>query len=46
MQKQVKKALKQIRRKRAEELRAFKNMIVSDSDEDSMNSSSSKEGEE
>ena len=46
VQKQVKKALKQNKKKkRTEELRAFENMSVSDSDQESSDSSSSEEGE-
>ena len=44
VQKQVKKALKQ-KKKRTEDLSAFGKMSVSDSDQVSMNSSSSEEGE-
>ena len=44
-QKQVKKALTQKNRKRTEELGAFKKMSVSDSDQESMNSSSCKKDE-
>ena len=42
VQKQVKKALKQKKRKYTEELRALEKMRVSNSDQESMNSSSSK----
>ena len=45
VKKQVKKALKQKKKNSNEELRTFKKMSVSDSDQESMNSSSSKEGE-
>ena len=45
VQKQIKKALKQKQRKRTEELQTFKKMSVSDSDQESMNNSSSEEGE-
>ena len=45
VRKQVKKALKQKRRKPTEELRAFEKMSVSNSNQESINSSSSKEGE-
>ena len=44
VQKQVKKALKQKKRKHTEELYEFKEMSVSDSDQESINSSSSEEG--
>ena len=42
--KKVKYSLKKKKMKRTEELRAFEKMNVSDSDQKSMNSSSSKEG--
>ena len=42
---QVKKALKKKKKKRTEELRAFEKMSVSDSDQESINSSSSEEDE-
>ena len=45
VQKQVKKALKKKKRKLTEELHAFMKMCVSDLDQESMNSSSSEEGE-
>ena len=45
VQKQVKKAVKQKKRKRTEELHAFEKMSFSESDQESINSSSSKEGE-
>ena len=44
VQKQIKKALKQKKRKHNRELRAFEKMCVSDSDQESINSSSSEEG--
>ena len=44
VQKQVKHALKQRKKKRTEELHAFEKIIVSDSDQESVNSSSSEEG--
>ena len=44
VQKQVKKAMKKKKKKHTEELRAFKEMSVFDSDQESFNSSSSKEG--
>ena len=45
VQKLVKKALKQNKRKSTEELREFETMSISDSDQESFNSSSSEEGE-
>ena len=45
LQKRVKKALKQKKKTRIDELCTFENMSVSDSEQESMNSSSSKEGE-
>ena len=45
IKKQVKKGMKQKKRKHTQELRAFEKMSVSDSDQESMNSSSSEEGE-
>ena len=45
VQKQVKKTLKQKKRKRTEELRGLEKMSASYSDQESMNSSSSEEGE-
>ena len=44
VQKQVKKALEMIKRRRTEELCAFKKMSVSDSDQESIGSSTSEEG--
>ena len=41
----MKKALEKRKKQRTEELYAFKYMSVSDSDEDSLNISSSEEGE-
>ena len=43
VQKQVKKAMKKKKKKRTEELRAFEKMSVSDSDQESSDSSSSKD---
>ena len=45
VQKQVKKALKKKKKKRTEELRALEEMNVSNSVQESITSSSSKEGE-
>ena len=45
VQKQVKKAMKKKEKKHTEELFAFEKMNVSNSDQESFNSSSSKEGE-
>ena len=45
VKKQIKKALKQKKRKRPEELRSFEKMSVSDSNQEYFCSSSSKEGE-
>ena len=45
VQKQVKIALNHEKRKRTEELRVFKKACVSNSDQESMNNSSSEEGE-
>ena len=45
VQKQVKKALKQKKRKRTKELRIFKKMSVCNSNQESKNNSSSEEGE-
>ena len=45
VQKQVKMAMKNKKKKHTEKLRAFEKMNVADSDEESFNSSSGKEGE-
>ena len=45
VQKQFKKALKQKKRKRTDEVRAFEKMSVSDSEQEPINSSPSEEGE-
>ena len=45
VEKKMNKALKKRKKQRAEELRAFENMSVSDSDKDSSNVSSSEEDE-
>ena len=45
VQKQVKRAMKKNKKKHTEELRAFEKMSVSDSDQESINSSSCREGE-
>ena len=45
VQKQVKKAMKQKKKKHTEELHAFEKMSVSDSNQESFNSSSSEQGE-
>ena len=45
VQKEVKKAMKKKKKKRTEDLRAFEKMSVSDSDQESSDSSSSEDGE-
>ena len=45
VQKEVKKAMKKKKKKRTENLRAFEKMSVSDSDQESSDSSSSEDGE-
>ena len=45
VKKKIKRALKKRKKQCAEKLHAFKNMSVSNSDEESLNLSSSEEGE-